>query len=427
MAGPGKKRQNVTVLRLQERNWRCVGTRSVVRSSVRQDRLNHRLQLTVCAMGSSVTRSNLRFPLPVLPNESPMRCFRPFAAVLLSASALFGASQACAQSPNASTSLDQSIIASSAVLTEAQKTAIKAFAQTQVQLLATANDQAELESARRILTDAPRDPAATAIFRRGYSTVLIPLLTPVASGTDLRRAIFAMQALRFLRSNEAVDALLNRASLATEKDGARRLVAAGLAADLLSDADLSPIQMEAIAKRLGICALAETDSFALQQQLEGFNALLKRSQLPADTAKSVRKSEFEAIALLASSIAQQPNADARMNAVYRALISVRNQWVEMPTAEKTAAAPQLARGLVDLLKASDKQWTSVRANANLSPSYAGMCNSAEVLLRLVDRSMRPNAPRSTDDRVLPKTWESADKAAFTAEVKRWSDAVATYK
>lgn len=332
-----------------------------------------------------------------------------------------------AQAPNASTSLDRTVLASTAPLSDAQKTAIQTFATAEIETIGTSSDQGDLDAARRTLTDPPRDPAATAIFRRGYSTVLTPLLVPVAAGTDLRRSILAMQVLRFLRSNEALDALLNRAAAATEKDATRRIVASGLATDLALDADLSPMQTEAIARRFTICALAETDAFALQQQLEGFSALLKRAQLTPDTAKNVRKAEFEAIASLAVSIAQTKGADARVGSVYRALISVRNQWVEMPTAEKTIAAPQLARGLVELLKASDKQWTDGHANPQASAAYIGMCNSAEVLLRIVDRSMRPNAPRTSEDRVLTKTWESSDKAAFTAEVKRWSDAVSAYK
>ena len=355
-----------------------------------------------------------------------MRCFRPLAALALLTIPLLGGSQASAQS-NASPSLDRAIVASAASLTDAQKAAIQAFASTEVETIATSTDQAALDAARRALTDPPRDPAATAVFRRGYSTVLTPMLSPVAAGTDLRRSILAMQALRFLRSNEALDVLLNRASAATEKDATRRIVAAGLAADLALDADLSTIQIEALSKRLATCALAETDPFALQQQLEGFNAFLKRPGLTPDTAKNVRKAEFEAIAALAGSIAKNSAADARIASVYRALISVRNQWVEMPTAEKTAAAPQLARGLVDLLKASEKQWAGGHADTQMSTAYAGLCNSAEVLLRLVDRSVRPNAPRTSDDGVLPKTWDASDKSAFTAEVKRWSDAVATYK
>ncbi len=356
-----------------------------------------------------------------------MRCFRPLAAFAFVTISILGARQANAQSTNASASLDRAIVASSTTLTEAQKAAIQTFAAGEVETIATSTDQAALDAARRTLTDPPRDPAATAVFRRGYSIVLTPLLSPIAAGSDLRRAILAMQVLRFLRSNEALDVLLNRASSAMEKDGTRRIVAAGLAADLAVDADLSTIQVEALAKRLAACALAETDPFALQQQLEGFNSFLKRPQLTPDTARNVRKAEFDSIVALASSIAKNSSADGRVASVYRALISVRNQWVEMPVAEKSAAAPQLARGLIDLLKASERQWTTGHASAHTSTAYAGMCNSAEVLLRLVDRSIRPNAPRTSDDGVLPKTWDASDKPAFTAEVKRWSDAVATYK
>ncbi len=334
------------------------------------------------------------------------------------------------------TALDRAIIAAAAPLTDAQKAAVSTFAASALEAIRDGTDATEMVDARWTLVTPARDPAATAPFRKGYSAILITELTPVIKGKDLQRAVNAMQVIRFTRTPESVDVLIERSNAATEPDAGKRLAAASILADSFEDLDASNAYLETAARRLRDAASTEPDWIALQQKLAAISTAAKRKDLPPDNARNIRKAQAEAVAAVAKSIKSNTTADERMQALQRALIGVRNELLLLQQADRTAASKTLAPAMGDLLTASSAQWAAghaggsssgsrgVEVNPALAPSYAAVVNSCEVMLRLIDRAERPqayaNAKPDADARVLANAWDAGDKAKFDAEVKRWN-------
>lgn len=356
--------------------------------------------------------------------------FRPlFGSLILGSVLAFGGSTALGQS----TSLDRTIVAASGALNDGQKSAVSAFVGKHAETIRSGTDAREVEEARGALTTPARDPAASASFRKAYGAVLVTELSPVVKGSDLHRALNAMQALRFSRTPEALDVIIERTAVASESNPAKRIAAASLAADAFEDLDASNAYFETAARRLRDAAVNETDWLALQQKLAAIGNAARRKELPADNARNVRKAQAETIASLARGMKASAAADLRMQAIQRTLVGLRNDLIVMQSADRSAVAKILAPALSDLVACANAQWDAAHADATLSASYASVLNNCEVLLRLIDRGERPQAYAGTkpegDARVLGPAWDSKDKAKFAAEANRWAGIVsaAPYK
>lgn len=342
------------------------------------------------------------------------------AALLLSASV---GTSAVAQS-----SLDRAIVSATTPLSAAQKATLGEFLSKHTDAIKNSTVAAEVEESRWALVSAARDPAATPTFRKAYAQALIADLAGTVKSRDLRRSIHAMQVLRFTRTPEGLDLVVERTVPASESDAGKRIAAASLVADAFEDLDASNGYYETIARKLKDATTGETDVLALQQKFAAIASAAHRKDLPAENARAVRKNLIDAIALLAKSIRSGSTADPRVQAVQRVLVGVRNDLLEMPQTERAAVAKTLAAALTDLVSAANTQWSSAHAAAGLSASYGSTMNSCEVLLRLIDRAERPAAYTSAkpdaDQRVLTPAWEAKEKAKFEAESKRWSDIIA---
>ena len=255
--------------------------------------------------------------------------------------ALCLSSAAFGQTTSGTATLDRAIIASTSQLTPAQRTALSAYAAKQLQVLSTSNDGKELEDARWELVSPARDPGATTTFRKAYASVLVVELAPIVKGTDLRRAINAMQVLRFTRNPDGLDVILERVSIATEPDAGKRIAASSLVADSFEDLDANNAYYESAARRLRDAAAIETDWMALQQKLNALGAAARRKDLPAENARTVRRSQVEAIALVAKSAKASQSADMRVLAMQRVLIGLRNDLLVMPAADRALLAKSL--------------------------------------------------------------------------------------
>ena len=327
----------------------------------------------------------------------------------------------------AQSSLDRAIVATTAPLTEAQKSAIEGFVAKHVDVIKDGNDSGKFDDARSSLITPARDPAASPTFRKAYATVLLAELGGTVKGRDVRRAINAMQVLRFTRTQEGLDAIIDRTSSGAESEASKRIAAAGIALDAFEDLDAVNPYYETAARRLKESAVAESDPIALQQDLAAIAAAARRKDLPADNARAVRRQLIEGIAALAKSIRGSSKADLRILALQRTLIGVRNDLIEMSGAERSSVSKVLAPALADLVAAAGAQWAAAHEQAALAQSYGSLMNSCEVLLRLIDRSERASAYAGSkpegDGRVLTPAWESKDKSKFDAESKRWADIV----
>lgn len=352
----------------------------------------------------------------------------PGSIVLSAALALFGAA-----SPSLAQTLDRAIIAAPAALNDGQKSVIAAFVGKHAEAIRNEKDARAIEEARAALAAPARDPASTTSFRKAYGQLLVVELGAVAKGTDLRRALNAMQALRFARTSESLDVIVERTAMATESNAAKRIAAASLVADAFEDLDASTAYIESVARKLRDAAAAESDWLALHQKIAAIASAARRKDLPPDNARSLRRTQAETIATIAKAMKSSSKADAKMQAIQRVLIGLRNDLLVMPPADRSAVSKVLAPALSDLLSCANAHWDSAHADASLTGPYASVLNNCELLLRLIDRSERPQAYAGSkpegDSRVLGPAWESKDKAKFEAEAARWSGIVsaAPYK
>lgn len=327
-----------------------------------------------------------------------------------------------------STGLDRSVLSATGALNDTQKSAVAAFVDKHAETLRSADKAGAVEDARTALIGPPRDPAASPNFRKAYGAALVAELSPIVKGSDLHRALNAMQALRFSRTPEALDVIIERTNVAAEPSAAKRIAAGSLVADAFEDLDAANAYFDPVARRLRDAAVAETDWLALQQKLAAMGAAARRKDLPSDNARNIRRAQAEAISSIAKAIKSSGGADGRMQAIQRTLVGLRNDLLLMQTADRSAIAKVLAPALSDLIGCAEVHWESAHANPTLSASYGSMLNNCEVLLRLIDRGERPQAYAGTkpdgDTRVLTPAWEAKDKAKFEAEAKRWAGIVA---
>ncbi len=325
------------------------------------------------------------------------------------------------------TGLDASVLGASGALNAAQKTSISSYAARSVEAIKTGTDQKTIDDARTALIKPSRDPGATSAFRKGYAGILVTELGPVAKGSDLRRAVVAMQVLRFTRNSDAIDVIVECATPSVEADPGKRISAGTLLIDAFEDLEANNTYFDQTARKLRDAAVAETDWMALQQKLNALAAAARKKELPAENARNLRKAQAEALAEIARKSKGSASVDDRMRAVQRVLVGLRNDLLVMPQADRSQLAKTLAPALSELLVAAAAQWDAAHASKDTTAAYGSVVNSCEVVLRLIDRGERPSAYASTkpdgDSRVLAAAWESGDRAKFDAEAKRWAGIV----
>jgi hypothetical protein len=236
-----------------------------------------------------------------------------------------------------------------------------------------------------------------------------------------------MQVLRFTRSSDAIDVIVECATPSTESDPGKRIAAGSLLIDGFEDLEASNTYYDQIARKLRDAAVAETDWMALQQKLSAFAAAARKKDLPAENARNLRKGQAEALGEIARKSKGSTAVDDRMRAVQRVLVGLRNDLLVMPQADRSQLAKTLAPALTELLNAASAQWDAAHASKDAVAAYGSLINSCEVVLRLIDRSERPSAYSGTkpdgDSRVLAAAWESGDRSKFDAEAKRWAGIV----
>lgn len=323
--------------------------------------------------------------------------------------------------------IDASILSATGALNAAQKTSVSSYAARSVEAIKSGTDQKAIDDARTALVKPSRDPGATPAFRKAYGVILVTELAPIAKGSDLRRAVVAMQVLRFTRSSDALDVIVECATPSTESDPGKRIAAGSLLIDAFEDLEASNTYYDQSARKLRDAAVAEPDWMALQQKLNALAAAARKKDLPAENARNLRKAQAEALGEIARKSKGSTAVDDRMRAVQRVLVGLRNDLLVMPQADRSQLAKTLAPALTEMLNAAGAQWDAAHASKDATAAYGSVVNSCEVILRLIDRSERPSAYSGTkpdgDSRVLAAAWESGDRSKFDAEAKRWAGIV----
>jgi len=327
------------------------------------------------------------------------------------------------------TTLDRAITTTTTALSGAQTAVLKTFVEGWIDQIANGKDANEWDEARRTLIEPLRDPAASSAFRRAFATIALPKLDELVAGKDSQKAIYAMQVARYTRTTESVELLKNRISPETESDAGKRLAAASTLAEALTNADLNQPQFDAVIRAITSAAEREKNPLVVLQLLDALVSIVKRSggqnvtPTPPLSVAAARDAQVKVIHSLVDSIAAGKTADARMAAVQRAVLSMRNQWVDIKGPERTALGTALAPALVDVISIAQNHWESGHKDERLTRTYGDAVVTVETMLRIIDKAARPNAAPSPE-KVLGTAWDNSSKSDFDAEFARLKGIVA---
>ncbi len=326
------------------------------------------------------------------------------------------------------TVLDRTTIATTSPLTADQAKTLDAFVEGWTNVIASTSNAKDLADARRTLIEPLRDPSATAVFRRAFSGASVSRLEPIVNGKDTQRAIVAMQVARFVGTPESLELIVGRLSTEKESDVAKRLSAASTIGFALGEVDLTAVQFDTLTRAIAAAAEKEREALVLLQEVRALAEFVKRPKAPAASTEQARTSQVKVLRSLMAQLATANGADAMVQVVNQALITLRDQWTNLPQADQMKLGPVLAPALAELFAIGAKQWDAAHdVDARGGPraqSYSDAIAAAEVLLRIVDKTVRPSGGGIGAEKAIAKAWDANDRKAFDDEVAKWTKVVA---
>jgi hypothetical protein len=272
--------------------------------------------------------------------------------------------------------LPSRIVSANRSLEASELDAVKAFAATWGGRLAD-GAPSEVNQARSELISVARSPSATPIFLRAYGDAVIAEIQPVIAGSDTFRAINAMQAVRFLRTPDAVSLILDHADPDRETDASKRLVAAGLLASAITDAELNPAQLDGTTRRIASVAAAESEWMILLQSMEALDSIARLPNAPAASVALARRSQ---VSTLEGAISRMKGSPELVEAVYRTLLELRNQLVRMSARERGEFARQFGPVFASAEQAARSGLET--APPPMRPTFEKTAQQAQVLANL---------------------------------------------
>lgn len=273
-------------------------------------------------------------------------------------------------------SLPSRIVAASQPLSGGDLGAVKAFAASWAGAIAD-GDPSDVNDARAELISIARSPSATPVFRRAYGDAVIDALQPVVTGTDTFRAINALQTIRFLGTPDAVAAILDHADPDREANASKRLVAAGLLAAAIEDAELNPAQLDGTTRRIASLAAAEAEWMILLQSMEALDTIARLRNAPDASVALARRSQ---VSTLEGAISRMKGSPELVEAVYRTLLELRNQLVRMSSNERGEFARQFGPVFASAEQAARSG--AETAPPNIRPTFEKTAQQAGVLANL---------------------------------------------
>jgi hypothetical protein len=329
--------------------------------------------------------------------------------------------------PNA---LSRSIVSAQGSLSAAEQKDLEAFLNAWITQLAEGDGQRDLDDARRILTDPLRDLTATPAFFSFYEKAALPKLTPIIEGKDLRRAIHAMQVVRFMRTADAVALLASRVAQDREPLAEKRLVAAGLLAEALGDASLTQPQFDSTIRLIEAAATIEPNEIVIIRHVDALGGIAQRQAVgnsiaaaPASSAALARSSQVAILRNVAGKLSKSTNPTETVNALKEIVLRLRNEWLNsgLKGAGLKTFGGTLAPALVDVLAALQTQWDAGHNDKALDEAAQSLIGFIEPLLGLADSAARNNA--GSTGKAFSAAWTSGDAAAFGKEVATWKTTV----
>ncbi len=290
-------------------------------------------------------------------------------------------------------------------LTPQQRDQIRTYGEFYCNQLAT-GDIPAVERAKRQLLDPMRAPMVTGEFRSKYSKVLTPCLGGVIDGDNPHAAVNALQLLGFLGTPAALDVLKDHIDSKDEDCFEIRLWAArafkmAAEAGRLQADDLNPLL-----RQLGAACRSETEPPVLHRQFEAIASV--NSSIARDVLLS-------AIGKKLDELQGQADPSRLMDAIYPALVSLRDQYLRLDRNEQVTFGAKIAPQLSKVFGVGSTHWDKAHQE-EVGRSYPGAIRVAENFLKAIDRTVRAAEPPRTQ---LGAAWENVDKPQFEAGHQDW--------
>lgn len=340
-----------------------------------------------------------------------------------------------APQPQSMGKLPERIVTANEGLTAADLEALAKFVDELVNIVETSRTPGALEDARRDLVEPFRSGLAKAGFRNAYSNAAVKRLKPVIEGSDVQRAIVAMQVAAFIGTKDSLSLIVSRLD-ASERDVAKRQNAAstiGHAMEMIagsnappqeSGARLNDVDIDTFTRTITSAAEKEPEVSVVLQELRALSIIAGRPGIGAKSAALARERHVQVVEAVLARVEASKTPDVRIQIVTAAVADFQRQWTRN-TASHSTVGPVIAPLLAKVLKTSGAQWDAAHGSGSavgddaVMRDYADAVAGAEVLLRVIDSRLRSGAAPVTAEGEIKKAWDSNDRAAFDAAVAKW--------
>jgi len=325
--------------------------------------------------------------------------------------------------------ISSDILRSSTPLTATQQKEVADFTRARIADLAN-GDVDRVVAARDALIQAARGSQVTGVFLRSYSEAILPAITSILDGDDAMRAENALRVTAFLRTPESAGLLVESLDPRRITDAGRRLVAAGLldiAVEPMPQSGLGSAVLVSTARGIAEALRNESHWLVALEELRAINAIALSPTLTKANRGQVRTMQFDAFADLADRISKSGGPDPMTQAVYRAMLDLRDKLLDNTVAQdvsSTSVAETLRGTLVAVGAGAVRQWDGLDADPDMMAAYEGTLRVGPQLFLLLQRPEDPNinAMAAAMTAALDAPAGSAARRKARADLKKAVDA-----
>ncbi len=251
-------------------------------------------------------------------------------------------------------------------------------------------DPSQARIASTDLQTVLRQATATPIFLRACAEGLKPLVPKIIATNDSFRINNILQVVRWTRSAEALDILIQQATTATQKDISIRIGASRLMPGCVANANLTAPQIDSAARRIRDASESETQWVVSVHEMQALAALVAVAQEAKLTAQlDFARAEFLKTLTVSTVLASKPDGQEQIFALQRGLIILRDILLKTPKEEMAKMVPAIRT-----LTQATKLIAKVKA-----PSVNGFsqsANNAVVVAGVIDNlvGIQESAPKS---------------------------------
>lgn len=367
---------------------------------------------------SDRSTSHAYVPMPVLPLQQVMK--RNVGPMMLAACMVMVlARPAQAQRP---ANLPLNITTSASPLSPEQSNQVRAYAAYYTAILKNPSSKPEeVEQARAALVEPVSRPNTSRLFRLELGNAAISELELAITDSTIHAGVNALIVASFIGERPSINLLTRHADRETQPKWQLRLQAAFGCVTLLRGDTLEARQVLQQVQSLKYAATQEDHALILRHQLTAIDAA-DHNPYSTEERKQLRVHCVDTIIEVANKVAGDPKRQTEpiLASITDAMNLVRRKYLDgtMDALEQRAVGPKIATAIGQTLVIAQKNWAQGQGEARSKRGYSVMIGAWEGFLSQVDKSVRGGTPELQTK--LRSTWDAGDKAAFDAEVTKWT-------